>query len=208
MNIDDKLHKIVIDSIPEKLKFNQLIPCRRCGWCCRMCNPVIITPELETICKSQNLDQNCFIKKYADKDSQDNPYGISIKCPCPFLDNENNCKIYHIRPLSCALFPFSATLLIVKPCQKGREMYEILEKWYENHEHDTVKINDKSIGNIMKDFYSRQFPSIGFIDDSDVPMELSDILKNDEIKAHGLTVVPDKKDLKKICKYLKKRQNI
>jgi hypothetical protein len=38
-------------------------------------------------------------------------------------------------------------------------------------------------------------------------MELEDILKNDEIKAHGITIIPSKEDLKKICKYLKKQTN-
>jgi Fe-S-cluster containining protein len=206
--VDKKLQRMVIETIPEKLKFGQLILCRRCGWCCRTCNPFILAPELDNICRYLNIDVDTFGRKYA-KNYQDNSDGIILKNPCPFLDDKNNCIIYPIRPLSCALFPFSATLLVIKPCKKGLEMYNILEKWYEDHgKYDNYSdIKFKLAENIMKDFYFRQFPSIEYMDDNKKQMELEDILKNDEIKAHGITIIPSKEDLKKICKYLKKQTN-
>ena len=27
--------------------------------------------------------------------------------PCPFLDNDNRCSIYHIRPSDCERFPYT-----------------------------------------------------------------------------------------------------
>lgn len=203
--IDRQLHKIVIDTIPEKLKLNGLIPCRRCGWCCRNNNAFLLNSELENICRYTNIDKNVFKEKYVIKNRRNDPNEIRIMMPCPFLDDTNNCSIYPIRPLSCALYPFAATLLIIKPCQKGLEMYKILEKWYESRKDSPVKVNDESIGDVMAGFYSRQFPNIDCIDDTEKPMEIEDILKNDEIKSHGLTVIPDKKGLKRLCRYIKKR---
>lgn len=202
---DEQLHRACIDTIPEKLKLNWFVPCRRCGTCCKMLNAAFLDIELANVCRYLNIDQNTFREKYATKDTRDNPDGMKMIAPCPLLDNENNCKIYHIRPLSCALYPFSSTLLTIKPCQKGLEMYKILEKWYNDHDNNAVTINNKSVGNVMKGFYARQYPHIECIDDTDKPLEIEDILKDDSIKAHGITVIPDKESLKKICKYLKKK---
>lgn len=207
MTIDEQLYKACIDTIPEKLKLNQLIPCRRCGWCCKNCNAGILTEELGRICKYLNMDQRTFREKYGTKDTKDNPNGVKIIIPCPFLDNDNNCIIYLIRPISCAIYPFSTTLLTIKPCEKGLEMYRILEKWYIEHDDGTVKVNSKSIGDTMKSFYyrNRNYHNVEYIDDIDNPMEIDDIIKDDSIKSHGIIVIPDKKGLKKICRHLNKR---
>jgi Fe-S-cluster containining protein len=205
-NIDKKIYEAIMDALPEKLKFNMLVPCRRCGWCCHNCNAGILSEELVGICKHLNIDQHTFREKYGTKDTKDNPNGVKLIIPCPFLDNDNNCAIYHIRPISCAMYPFSTTLLTIKPCEKGLEMYRILEKWYIEHDDGTVNVNSKTVGKTMKSFYDRNKDhNVKCIDDIDNPMEIDDIIKDDSIKSHGIIVIPDKKGLKRICKYLKKQ---
>ncbi len=208
--IDQKIYKAILDITPEKLKFNMLVPCRRCGWCCKNCNAGILTEELGKICEYLNMDQHTFREKYGTEDTKYNPNGVKVITPCPFLDNDNNCIIYPIRPISCAIYPFSTTLLTIKPCEKGLEMYRILEKWYIEHDDGNVKVNSKSIGKTMKSFYdrTRNLHNIEYIDDIDNPMEIDNILKDDSIKSQGIIVIPDKKGLKKICKYLKKQKQI
>ena len=207
---DLKIYKAIMDSIPEKLRFGALVPCRRCGWCCKSCNAGILTEELDAICKHLKMDEKTFREKYGTEDTKDNPNGVKIITPCPFLDSDNNCSIYQIRPLSCAIYPFSTTLITIKPCKKGLEMYRIMEKWYKEHNNGKVKINDKSLVNNVKDFYDRhsRYGKVEFIDDVDNPMEIDDILKDDKIESHGIIAIPDKEGLRKICKYLKKQAQI
>lgn len=210
MTTDEQLYEACVDTLPEKLKFNQLIPCRRCGICCKTCNAGILTDELGCICEYLKIDQHTFREKYGTKDTKDNPNGVKIIIPCPFLDDDNNCIIYSVRPISCAIYPFSTTLLTIKPCEKGLEMYRILEKWYIEHDDGTVKVNSKSTGEIMKSFYNRNRSrhNVECIDDIDNPMEIDDIIKDDSIKSHGIIMIPDKKGLKKVCKYLKKKSKM
>lgn len=204
---DQLIYKTIVDILPEKLKFNKLVPCRRCGWCCKNCNAGILTEELGQICEYLNIDQHTFREKYGTKDTRDNPNGVKIITPCPLLDAKNNCTIYPVRPVSCALYPFLTTLLTIKPCEKGLEMYRILETWYMNHDGGEVKINNESIGNVMKGFYDRNRDNkVECIDDIDNPMEIDDIIKDDSIKSHGIIVIPDKKSLKRICRYIKKQK--
>lgn len=205
---DKKIYDTIVDILPEKLQFSKLVPCRRCGWCCKNCNAGILSEELGQICDYLNIDQYTFRKKYGTKDTKDNPNGVKIKIPCPLLDDQNNCTIYPVRPLSCALYPFLTTLLFIKPCEKGLEMYRILEKWYTDHGGSEVNVNNKSVGKMMKDFYDRNRPNqkVECIDDINDPMEIDDILKNDDIKSHGIIVIPDKKGLKRMCRYLKREK--
>ncbi len=205
---DRLIYETILDTIPEKLKFNMLVPCRRCGWCCKTCSAGVLSEELGYICKYLNIDQNTFREKYGTKDTKDNPNGVKIITPCPFLSNDNNCNIYEVRPLSCAIYPFSSTLLTIKPCEKGLEMYRILEKWYIDHDDGTVKVDNKSIGKVMKGFYDRNRNNhdVECIDDINDPIEIDDILKDNNIKSHGIIMIPDKKGLKKICRFIKKKR--
>lgn len=208
INENDKIiMDAVLDTIQEKIKFTKLIPCRRCGWCCKNCNAGLMSEEVENICHYLSIDQNEFREKFATEDTKDNPNGMKIATPCPFLDKDMNCTIYEVRPLSCVLYPFSTTLLTIKPCEKGLEMYKTIEKWYIDHDDGSVKVNDMSTGIALKDFYNRNKQKVEFIDDANNPMELDEILKDESIKSHGIITIPDKKGLKKLCKYLIKNKH-
>lgn len=206
--IDKKIFDAIMDALPEKLKFNMLIPCRRCGWCCKTCNAGILTEELGRICDYLKIDQYSFREKYGTGETKYNPDGVKLKIPCPFLDNNNNCSIYKVRPLSCALYPFSTTLLTIKPCEKGLETYRILEKWYIEHDDGKAKVDNTSIIEIMKGFYDRTktFHDVNCIDDIDQKSEIDKILKDNNIESHGIIIIPDKKSLKKIIKFIKKQK--
>lgn len=60
--------------------------------------------------------------------------------------------------------------------------------------------------NLINDFYSRIPYKIQCEDKILTDIEIDEILKNDDIKSHGITIMPQKDDLKKLLKFLKKKE--
>lgn len=215
MDTDKIFIDSIIDTIPEKLKLNDLFPCKRCGICCKGSNASMLSEELIPICRNLNIDVDKFRKQYATPETQDNIHGIRLNIPCPFFeDNDKRCKIYPIRPMSCRLYPFVSLMIMVKPCKKGLDIYRVIEDWYgyknekniKNINEENNKENLKMLGNLINDFYSRIPAKCKYQYDSKIltDMELEEILLNDEIKHHGITIMPQKDELKKLLKFLKK----
>ena len=69
-------------------------------------------------------DYDQLSEKYLDKRMKI-PY---LKSPCPFLDGENKCSIYHVRPKVCKIYPFVDFFLVVKPCLLGEDVLDIMIK--------------------------------------------------------------------------------
>lgn len=197
----------IVETIPEKLKLNDLFPCRRCGICCIDSYPSMLSEELDFICKNLNIDHNTFREQYATPYTKNNVHGIRIKPPCPFFeDNEKICKIYPIRPISCRLYPFVSLVIMIKPCKKGLDIYNAIENWYK---YKNEKIDEGELSttvNLINDFYSRIPYKVQCEDKILTDIEIDEILKNDDIKSHGITIMPQKDDLKKLLKFLKKKE--
>lgn len=203
----------IVNTIPEKLKLNDIFPCRRCGICCKQSNASFLTEELEYICKNLKLDPKEFKEKYAITD-KDNPHGIKISYPCPFFEEkENKCSIYSMRPMSCRLYPFASLVVTIKPCKKGLDIYNAIENWYKykNEKNKNEKIDESELSKNVKlinDFYSRaQLNKISVDDKILTDGELEEILKNEDVKFHGITMMPKKDDLRKLIKFLHKKRN-
>ena len=85
-----------------------------------------------------NYDQ--FSEMYLDK-TMKIPY---LKSPCPFLDSENRCDIYHIRPKVCKIYPFTDFFMVVKPCLLGGDMLNKMIKsgqfGHNNCQHDDSQL--------------------------------------------------------------------
>ena len=45
-----------------------------------------------------------------------------------FLDSENKCNIYYVRPKVCKIYPFVDFFLVVKPCLLGEDVLSIMIK--------------------------------------------------------------------------------
>lgn len=77
--------------------------CLNCANCCKTTGPLFTLADIERISKSLRLKSQQFIAKYLRVD-EENDYVLQ-SLPCPFLDNENACFIYEVRPKACKEFP-------------------------------------------------------------------------------------------------------
>lgn len=77
--------------------------CLTCANCCKTTGPLFTTADIERIAKHFKMKPQQFIEKYLRID-EDNDYVLQ-SVPCTFLDAENYCMIYDVRPKACREFP-------------------------------------------------------------------------------------------------------
>ncbi|MGD0710784.1 MAG: YkgJ family cysteine cluster protein [Bacteroidales bacterium] len=79
------------------------IDCLDCANCCKNISPMITDKDIERIAKFLKIRPSAFTEKYLHMD-EDNDY-VFNSSPCPFLDNDNYCKVYDVRPKACSEYP-------------------------------------------------------------------------------------------------------
>ncbi len=77
--------------------------CLQCANCCKTTGPLFTTADIERISKQLKQKPQQFITQYL-KIDEDQDYVLQ-ELPCVFLDAENYCVIYDIRPKACKEFP-------------------------------------------------------------------------------------------------------
>ena len=77
--------------------------CLSCANCCKTTGPLFNNLDIERISKYLRQKPQQFINQYLQND-EDNDYVLQ-KLPCSFLDQENKCIIYDVRPKACREFP-------------------------------------------------------------------------------------------------------
>lgn len=77
--------------------------CLSCANCCKTTGPLFTNADVDRIAKHLRLKPQRFIKDYLQVD-EDNDYVLQ-QVPCTFLDGENYCSIYDVRPKACREFP-------------------------------------------------------------------------------------------------------
>lgn len=77
--------------------------CLTCANCCKTTGPLFTDKDIVRISKHLKLKQQEFITQYLRVD-EDNDYVLQ-QVPCTFLDTENYCMIYDVRPKACSEFP-------------------------------------------------------------------------------------------------------
>lgn len=77
--------------------------CLECANCCKTTGPLFTNADIERIAKHLKLKPQQFIEQYLKVD-EDNDYVLQ-SVPCTFLDAENYCLIYEVRPKACREFP-------------------------------------------------------------------------------------------------------
>lgn len=77
--------------------------CLSCANCCKTTGPLFTAPDVERISKYFRMKPQQFINQYLRID-EDNDYVLQ-SVPCTFLDDENYCTIYEVRPKACREFP-------------------------------------------------------------------------------------------------------
>lgn len=98
------------------------IDCLQCGNCCKTTPPLLLNEDINRISKHLNLSVKNFMEKYVVKDD-DGDY-VFCQIPCVFLDLDNYCAIYEVRPNACREYPHT----------NRKKMHQILELTIKNAE--------------------------------------------------------------------------
>jgi hypothetical protein len=95
-----------IDAIVRRLNayVSSKIDCRQCANCCRELAAALGREDIERLAQAERITSEQFEQKYLDKTDEPDRFLIRQK-PCPFLEGKL-CRHYHVRPESCAEFPF------------------------------------------------------------------------------------------------------
>jgi Fe-S-cluster containining protein len=109
-----KRHPKDLDIVVKKIHEEafQHIDCLECANCCKSISPIITDKDIERISRSQKMRPAVFTEKYLQLD-KDNDYVFNLT-PCPFLDEDNYCKIYDVRPKACSEYPHTSQPGFVK----------------------------------------------------------------------------------------------
>jgi Fe-S-cluster containining protein len=77
--------------------------CLQCANCCKTTGPLFTAADIERISKHLRQKPQQFIEQYLRID-EDKDYVLQ-NVPCTFLDSDNTCFIYNVRPKACQEFP-------------------------------------------------------------------------------------------------------
>lgn len=79
------------------------IDCLQCANCCKTTGPLFTPRDILRISHFFKMKPAAFENKFLRKDEDGDLVLQSL--PCNFLDQDNNCSIYEIRPKACQEFP-------------------------------------------------------------------------------------------------------
>lgn len=79
------------------------IDCLSCANCCKTTSPLFNNKDIDRIGKHLQMKSADFIDTYLYIDD-DHEYVLK-QTPCPFLEANNTCGIYDIRPKACQGYP-------------------------------------------------------------------------------------------------------
>lgn len=77
--------------------------CLECANCCKTTPPILTNEDVNRIAKFLKISSKQFVKEYVLEDYYGEKTLISV--PCQFLQADNSCMIYEIRPEACRRFP-------------------------------------------------------------------------------------------------------
>jgi uncharacterized protein len=94
--VDDAFHSLHREVFEET-------DCLKCANCCKTTSPIFYQTDIERVAKSLRMKPGEFIEKYLRID-EDRDYVLKSS-PCPFLDEDNYCRVYDSRPKACREYP-------------------------------------------------------------------------------------------------------
>jgi Fe-S-cluster containining protein len=119
----------------------QKTDCLDCANCCKTTGPLFTTNDIERISRFIRMKPQKFIEQYLLIDEENDH--VLQKLPCTFLDRDNYCSIYEIRPKACREFPHtdrkkfqqiaSLTLKNVAICPAAFNIVEAMKKKLPNY---------------------------------------------------------------------------
>ena len=94
--IDDIIHPIHEKSFGK-------VDCLQCANCCKTTSPLFTERDIQRVAKHLNMKAANFTQKYLYLD-QDQEFVLKTT-PCQFLNDDNHCDIYDVRPRACSEYP-------------------------------------------------------------------------------------------------------
>ena len=88
------------------------INCLDCANCCKNHSPRFKIPDIKRIAKYLSLKEGVFIQTFLRLDDE-NDYVLQQQ-PCSFLEQDNTCSIYEVRPSDCARYPYTDEDVLIK----------------------------------------------------------------------------------------------
>ncbi len=95
-NLDQEFHELHEEVFEE-------VDCLKCANCCKTTSPIFKMKDIERISKFLRIKPVKFIETYLHLDS-DGDYVLNSS-PCAFLNEDNTCMVYEVRPKACAEYP-------------------------------------------------------------------------------------------------------
>lgn len=77
--------------------------CLQCANCCKTTGPLFERKDIDRIAKYLRMKPSVFEAKYLKVDEEND--WVLQRVPCAFLDSDNSCFIYDVRPKACREFP-------------------------------------------------------------------------------------------------------
>lgn len=102
----DYIAQEVHDEVFEK------VDCLACANCCKTTGPLFVEKDIERISKFLRMKATDFEAKFLRVDEDGDKVLQSV--PCFFLDSDNKCSIYDVRPKACREFPHTDRKKIYK----------------------------------------------------------------------------------------------
>lgn len=94
--------------------------CLACANCCKTTSPIFYQTDIERASKVLKIKPGQFVEQYLIID-EDNDFVLKSS-PCPFLNDENYCRIYEDRPKACREYPHT----------NRKKMIQVLDLTYRN----------------------------------------------------------------------------
>lgn len=96
------------------------VDCLKCANCCKTTSPIFRDIDIDRISSHLGIRPSELTEKYLHID-EDGDWVLNSS-PCHFLDNDNYCKIYEVRPKACREYPHT----------DRKNMTQILDLTYRN----------------------------------------------------------------------------
>lgn len=77
--------------------------CLTCANCCKTTSPIFTERDISRISKFLKMKEFKFVETYLQRDEDD--FMVLKSAPCTFLDHDNTCFIYDVRPKACSEYP-------------------------------------------------------------------------------------------------------
>jgi len=95
-NLDQQFHNAHEETFEE-------LDCLKCANCCKTTSPIFRDVDIQRISKKLKMSPQDFENSYLKMDEEND--WVLQSSPCTFLQPDNTCFIYDIRPQACREYP-------------------------------------------------------------------------------------------------------